>query len=138
MPVQNPITLNQTGTDMDEIQHSDLDFFKELLNSQLEDLLERAERTVGALVQSDGVAADPLDQAAMESDRNYTLRIRDRESRLIRKIKIALAKIEDGSFGLCETCGEQIAVARLKARPVAEHCIQCKTRMEAMEKVAGN
>ncbi len=123
---------------MDELQAKDLEFFRELLNSQLEELLGRAERTVGALVQSDGVAADPLDQAAIESDRNYTLRIRDRESRLIRKIKLALAKIDEGSFGLCETCGEQIALARLKARPVAEHCIQCKTRMEAMEKVAGN
>ena len=122
---------------MDEMQPEEIEYFKELLSSQLDDLLSRAEKTVGALVQSDGVAADPLDQAALESDRNYTLRMRDRESRLIRKIKLALAKIDEGTFGLCETCGEKIAVARLKARPVAEHCIHCKTRMEAMEKVAG-
>jgi DnaK suppressor protein len=122
---------------MGDIELKEIEYFKELLTSQLEDLLSRAEQTVNALVQSDGLAADPIDQAAIESDRNYTLRIRDRESRLIRKIKIALAKIEDGTFGLCETCEEQIAIARLKARPVAEHCIQCKTQMEAMEKVTG-
>jgi DnaK suppressor protein len=119
------------------MQPKDLDYFKELLNHQLEDLLTRAEKTVSALVQSDENAADPVDQATMETDRNYTLRIRDRESHLIKKIKTAIGKIEDGTFGTCESCGEEIAKARLMARPVTAYCIQCKTRMEAMEKVSG-
>lgn len=122
---------------MEALQPEDVSFFRELLNQQLNELLAMAERTVNTLVQSGEWAADPLDQASMENDRNYTLRIRDRESRLIKKIMNALQKIEDGSFGICESCGDEIALARLKARPVTSYCIQCKTQMEAFEKVAG-
>jgi DnaK suppressor protein len=122
---------------MESLQSQDLVFFKELLNNQLHELLDSAERTVNTLVQSGDWAADPLDQATMENDRNYTLRIRDRESHLIKKINAALAKIDDGSFGVCESCGEDIGLARLKARPVTAYCIRCKTQMEAFEKVAG-
>jgi DnaK suppressor protein len=122
---------------MESLQSQDLVFFKELLNNQLHELLDSAERTVNTLVQSGDWAADPLDQATMENDRNYTLRIRDRESHLIKKINAALAKIVDGSFGVCESCGEDIGLARLKARPVTAYCIRCKTQMEAFEKVAG-
>jgi DnaK suppressor protein len=122
---------------MESLQPQDIAYFKELLNQQLNELLDNAERTVNTLVQSGEWAADPLDQAAMENDRNYTLRIRDRESHLIKKIAMALEKIEDGSFGICESCGDDIALARLKARPVTSYCIRCKTQMEAFEKVAG-
>lgn len=122
---------------MEALQPEDFVYFREHLIRQLEELLVVAEQTVGSLVQSAEWAADPLDQAAMEADRNFTLRIRDRESHLIKKIKTALAKIEEGSFGICEACGEDIALARLKARPVTAYCIRCKTRMEAYEKVAG-
>lgn len=121
---------------MEAMQPEDLAFFKELLTQQLNELLSAAEKTVGSLVQSGEWAADPLDQAAMETTRSYTLRLRDRESHLIKKIKEALLKIEDGSFGICEACGEDIALSRLKARPVTSYCIRCKTQMEAFEKVA--
>jgi len=122
---------------MELLQPEDITFFKACLNQQLHELLDNAERTVNTMVQSGEWAADPLDQAAMENDRNYTLRIRDRESHLIKKIAAALEKIEDGSFGICESCGDEIALARLKARPVTAYCIRCKTQMEAFEKVAG-
>lgn len=122
---------------MEEIEPKDLAFFKDMLTEQLEDLLSRAEQTVGVLVQPGDVASDPLDQAALESERNYILRIRDRESRLIKKIKAALLKIDEGSFGICEACGDEITVARLRARPVTAYCIQCKTRMEATERAVG-
>lgn len=122
---------------MEALQPEDIAFFRELLTQQLNELLTMAEKTVNTLVQSGEWAADPLDQAAMESDRNYTLRIRDRESHLIKKITEALAKIDDGTFGICESCGDEIALARLKARPVTCYCIRCKTQMEAFEKVAG-
>jgi DnaK suppressor protein len=73
----------------------------------------------------------------MESDRNFELRIRDRERKLIGKIKDALERIEDGSFGICEECGEDISEQRLKARPVTTHCIDCKTNQEKDERVKG-
>lgn len=122
---------------METMSPDDLAYFKATLIQQLESLLTAAEKTVGLLVQSDGQTADPLDRAALDNERNYTFRIRDRESHLIRKIKTTLEKIEDGSFGICDQCGDEIALARLKARPVTSYCIQCKTQMEAFEKVSG-
>jgi len=122
---------------METMSPEDIAYFKTMLTQQLESLLTAAEKTVGLLVQSDGQTADPLDRAALDNERNYTFRIRDRESHLIRKIKDTLEKIEDGSFGICDRCGDEIALARLKARPVTSYCIQCKTQMEAFEKVSG-
>ena len=66
---------------------------------------------------------DPTDRASLESDRNFMLRIRDRESKLIDKIKKALMRIENGTFGICESCGEDISIQRLKARMVTTQCI---------------
>jgi DnaK suppressor protein len=80
---------------------------------------------------------DPTDRASLEADRNFMLRIRDRESKLIKKIKKALDRIDNGTFGICEKCGEDIAPARLKARPVTTQCIECKTKEEALEKALG-
>jgi DnaK suppressor protein len=122
---------------MDDLQSEDFPYFREMLNQQLDELLARAERTVDLLVQSGELAADYLDRATIDNDRNYTLRIRDRESHLIRKILAALDKIEDGSFGICEECGQTIAKARLMARPVADFCIECKIKKESFEKLAG-
>lgn len=122
---------------MEMMSPEDLAYFKDLLTQQMDALLLTAERTVGQLVRSDGQPADPLDRASLDADRNYTFRIRDRESHLIRKIMLTLEKIEDGSFGICDECGNEIALARLKARPVTSYCIHCKTQMEAFEKVSG-
>jgi DnaK suppressor protein len=122
----------------ESLSEQDVIYFKALLNQQLDDLLHQAKRTVDQLVKDGTMAADLVDQAASEMDREYTIRIRDRESRLIQKIKTALEKIEEGTFGTCEKCGEPISVARLMARPVAIYCIQCKSNMEAMEKRSGH
>ena len=111
--------------------------FKLMLSQQLNDLLSSAERTVGFLVQHNTQSADPIERAVIDVDRNYTLRIRERESRLIRKIKRTLDKIEEGTFGICEACEEEINPLRLKARPVAAYCIRCKTLMEAHEEASG-
>ena len=127
-------------TDLDNVtalQHQDIEYFKDLLTRQLDELLIRAEKTVAELVRNGDLSADIIDQASTDIGRNYTLRICDRESRLIGKIKTALAKIEDGTFGICESCDEEIGVERLKARPVTAYCIRCKTKMEAFEKVSG-
>jgi DnaK suppressor protein len=123
--------------DTARLQPEEIAYFKELLSRQLDELLTRAEKTVAQLVRDDDLSADIVDQAASDIDRNYTLRICDRESRLIGKIKTALAKIEEGTFGICESCDEQIGIERLKARPVTAYCIRCKTHMEAFEKVSG-
>jgi DnaK suppressor protein len=80
---------------------------------------------------------DPTDRASHEANRNFMLRIRDREHKLINKIKSALDRIDSGTYGICETCEEYISVERLKARPVTTQCIDCKTKDEAMEKALG-
>jgi DnaK suppressor protein len=84
------------------------------------------------------VYADPADRATMESDRAFTLRLRDRERMLIKKIQSAINRIENGTFGICDECGEDISIARLKARPVTKLCIDCKSKQEEEESVRGD
>ena len=113
----------------------DLKQLRKLLDEKMNDLLAEADRTVD--VMTDAKAEnfpDPTDRASLESNRNFTLRIRDRERKLIGKIKEALARIDDGSYGKCEDCGENISIERLKARPVTTLCIDCKSLQEAQER----
>lgn len=112
-----------------------LAYFKDLLNDKLGTLLQEAEKTVSGMTDEEETFPDPTDRAAMESDRNFLLRIRDRERRLILKIKAALERIDENTFGICEVCGEEISEKRLKVRPVTTLCIDCKTREEAEEKI---
>lgn len=77
---------------------------------------------------------DPTDLASAETDRNFDLRIKDRERRLIRKIDQAMGRIKAGEFGVCEECGGDISVKRLHARPVTTLCIDCKTEQEQEER----
>ena len=72
----------------------------------------------------------------MESNRNSVLRIRDRERKLIFKIQDALRRLDDGNYGICEECGEEIGIERLKARPVTTLCIECKSSQEIEERKA--
>ncbi len=111
-----------------------LEYFRELLNERLKTLLEEAEKTVTGMTNTRDSFPDPTDRANLETDRNFLLRIRDRERKLIVKIKEALARIDDGTFGTCEDCGEEISEERLKARPVTTLCIDCKTKAEEEEK----
>lgn len=119
---------------VEPLSQQDLEFFKTLLIQQLDELLNQAKKTVGVLIQDGNSSSDPLDRASEAMGRDYTLRIRDREYRLIQKIKTALEKIQDGTFGICENCEEDISFARLKARPVTAYCIHCKSKLEALEK----
>lgn len=119
------------------MKEKDIQYFKEFLTNHLEELLSQADNTVSGMTAQKENFPDPTDRAALESDRNFMLRIRDRESKLIKKIKKALARIENGTFGVCEACGEDIAIERLKARPVTTQCIECKTKEEALEKSLG-
>jgi DnaK suppressor protein len=115
----------------------DLAFFKQLLTDQMESLLGEALKTVNGMTGQKENFPDPTDRASLESDRNFMLRIRDRERKLIGKIKEALERIDAGTFGTCDRCGEEISMKRLKARPVTTLCIECKTREEAREKALG-
>jgi DnaK suppressor protein len=119
------------------MEQKDLDYFKDLLNSWLDELLNQADYTVMGLRDTDGNPSDPLDRAVYDSERSYTLRMRDRESVLIKKIKRSLEDIEDKTYGICEDCGNDITIARLVARPVARRCIRCKTKQERIEKLIG-
>jgi DnaK suppressor protein len=115
-----------------------IEYFRNLLQERINELLGEADRTRN--VMTGGGASpfpDPADRATLETDRNFTLRIRDRERRLIIKIREALERIEDGTYGLCETCGGPISEKRLMARPVTTMCIACKSRMEDVEKIRG-
>jgi DnaK suppressor protein len=120
-----------------KLKKEDLEYFGGVLQRQLDELVRGAERTVDDMTEAEGKTAfpDPTDRASLESDRNFELRIRDRERKLINKIKKALEKIEDESFGFCEVCGEPIDFKRLEARPVTTHCIECKTSEEEEEKI---
>jgi len=77
---------------------------------------------------------DPTDQASMETDRNFELRIKDRERKLIKKIDQAIERIKEGEFGECDSCGGDISIKRLQARPVTTQCIECKTAQEQEER----
>jgi DnaK suppressor protein len=80
---------------------------------------------------------DQNDRASLESDRNFELRIRDRERKLIVKMQEAIKRIDEGTFGVCEVCGGTISEKRLMARPVTTLCINCKTKQEQVEKTEG-
>jgi DnaK suppressor protein len=119
------------------MEEKDLEYFKDLLTKWLNELLIHADGTVVSLLETDDNSPDPLDRASFESNRSTALRIRDRESMLIHKIRNSLEDIQNGEYGICEDCGRQIAIERLKARPVARRCIRCKTKQENLEKIMG-
>jgi DnaK suppressor protein len=111
--------------------------FKNLLQQNLDELLAKSSGIVRTLSDPKDFSYELADQASMEAEVEYSTRIKERESRLIVKIKEALERIEEGTFGICEECGEEIGFKRLTARPVATHCIQCKTRQERNERQRG-
>ena len=119
------------------MKKADLDYLKDLLEKQLDQLQSQAEHSMMDLLEKESNAPDLVDRAMLESERDYTIRIRDRESRLIKKIRQSLKDIDNGPYGICQMCGEDISVKRLKARPVARHCIVCKSKMEETERAAG-
>jgi DnaK suppressor protein len=113
------------------------EYFRELLNQRLNELLDEANKTVSGMTDNRENFPDPTDRATLESDRNFTLRIRDRERKLIGKIKDALERLENGTFGVCEECEDEISEERLMARPVTTLCIECKKKQENEEKLRG-
>jgi len=119
------------------MKKKDIEYFREFLTNRLEELLSQADNTVSGMTTPKENFPDPTDRASLEADRNFMLRIRDREHKLIKKIKKALDRIDNDTFGICEFCGEDISIKRLKARPVTSQCIDCKSKEEALEKALG-
>lgn len=109
---------------------------KKDLEKQKETLLADAGVILGSgLNQGNETLTDLGDQASAEADQNFILRLREREQKLLKKIDEAIDRINEGTFGVCESCGGEISVKRLKARPVTTLCIDCKTKQEAEEKI---
>jgi DnaK suppressor protein len=119
------------------MDQKDLEYFRNLLSEQLQDALKQGDLTLEDMTDNNEIFADPADRATMESDRAFTLRIRDRERKLIKKIRAALGRLDSGTYGYCEECGEEIGVPRLKARPVTRLCINCKSKQEEDEHLRG-
>ena len=111
----------------------EVNFFRRLLRRRIEDLLSEAGKTVEGMDEEESLP-DPTDRASLEANRNFTLRIRDRERKFILKIQEALSRLDKGEFGICEACGEKISIARLKVRPVTTLCIDCKLSQEVEER----
>lgn len=114
-----------------------LEYFRELFTERIEGLLGEAGKTVSDMTGGTESFPDVTDRAAQESDRNFELRMRDRERKLVKKMREALQRIDDGTFGICEVCGKDISEKRLMARPVTTLCIDCKTKQEEQEKQRG-
>ena len=113
-----------------------LEHFRILLNGKLEELLNGAEKAVNGMSESkDDNFPDPTDRASYETDTNFLLRVKDRERKLISKISEAIKRIDDGTYGVCELCGEEISEKRLEVRPVTTCCSECKKEEEEQEKV---
>ncbi len=106
---------------------------KGILEEQLEALLTQTKEAVSHLIDVREQDPDVLDLAVTESNRDFTLRMADRERQLVAKIRKALERMNEGEYGVCESCGSEITFGRLMARPVATLCIDCKTEAEIME-----
>jgi DnaK suppressor protein len=120
------------------LKKRDLQRFKKLLVAQREDLMGNARKVLSGDIHVDpDDFPDEMDTASSEVNLQFTGRLREREQGLLSKIDAALDKIEEGVYGECANCGEEIGVKRLKARPVAELCIECKSEQEKLERRTG-
>lgn len=117
------------------IKKKDFEKLKELMNEEKRKILNHLQDLTQSSEQElESGSGDSVDIASTEINQAALQKIGKRESYLLKKIDLAMRKIEEGRYGECESCGEQIALARLMARPVAQLCIDCKTEQESMER----
>jgi len=109
---------------------------KDALNTMLETLIGQSRDALAVLAQDTIACADATDRATVESDRHLVLIMRERDRLLMSEIKAALARVDEGEYGVCEECGEEIGLARLRAQPTATLCVHCKARLEAASRAA--
>jgi DnaK suppressor protein len=128
-----PYMLSKNEEYMSEKQ---LTHFKKILDNWKRELMREVDNTIKEMKEDKeaGVSADPNDRATQEEIFSLELRTRDRERKLIKKIEEAISDIEEGEYGYCESCGVEIGIKRLEARPTATLCIDCKTLAEIREK----
>ncbi len=119
------------------MNEAQLEHFEKILKNWKADLMQEVDRTVHHMQDDAANFPDPNDRATQESEFSLELRTRDRERKLIKKIDEALKEIESGDYGYCESCGVEIGIRRLEARPTATLCIDCKTLDELREKQMG-
>ncbi|MEN8170737.1 MAG: RNA polymerase-binding protein DksA [Pseudomonadota bacterium] len=110
------------------------DHFRAILNDWKKELMEEVDRTMHHMQDEAANFPDPNDRASQESEFAMELRARDRERKLLKKIGESLDLIDEGEYGYCESCGVEIGIRRLEARPTATLCIDCKTLDEIREK----
>ena len=113
-------------------------YFRKRLTQELNDLLRGADCNFNGLNEPEESLPDIVDRASSFIDRSLSQNICDRESLRIRKIEQALEDLANGVYGICVSCGEDIALKRLKANPLARHCIACKTEIETRERLTGS
>jgi DnaK suppressor protein len=111
--------------------------FRTILQAWRKELMEEVDRTMDHMQDDAANFPDPNDRASQESDFSLELRARDRERKLIRKIDGSLRAIDNHEYGYCESCGVEIGIRRLEARPTATLCFECKTQQEVKEKQFG-
>lgn len=116
------------------MRRREVERYRGLLQEQLASLVGQGSAAVHQMVEEGEEIPDPNDRATVEEGRNWSLRLRDRDRRLIGKIQGALERLEAGTFGTCTACGSPISAARLRARPVTDLCIDCKTEAERVER----
>lgn len=114
-----------------------LDHFREILLGWKRELMEEVDRTMHHMQEDAANYADPADRATQEEEFSLELRTRDRERKLIKKIDKTIDRIDDNDYGFCDSCGVEIGIRRLEARPTATLCIDCKTLAEIKEKQTG-
>ncbi len=124
----------QAESDEEYMNAEQLAHFRGLLNKWKQDLMEEVDRTVHHMQDESANLPDPADRATQEEEFTFELRTRDRERKLIKKIDQALEALDDNDYGYCESCGVEIGIRRLEARPTATLCIDCKTLDEIKEK----
>ena len=111
-----------------------LEHFRSILNAWKNELMQEVDRTVDHMKDDAANFPDPADRASQEEEFSLELRTRDRERKLIKKIDESLNELDNGDYGYCETCGVEIGIRRLEARPTATQCIDCKSLDEIKEK----
>ena len=108
--------------------------FRKILQAWHDQIRDEASRTVAHMQDEASNFPDPSDRATQEEEFSLELRTRDRERKLMKKIESTLKKLDNDDFGYCESCGVEIGIKRLEARPTADLCIDCKTLAEIREK----
>jgi DnaK suppressor protein len=132
--ITRQFTPYQAKASEEYMNEKQLDHFRQILNDWKSELSHDIDRTVHTMQDEVTMFADPNDRASQESDMALELRNRDRERKLIKKIDETLSKINQHEYGYCSSCGIEIGLKRLEARPTASQCIDCKTLDEIRER----